>query len=44
MVTGNDTGNGYVYKITGDQGFLGLENHTVPSSPFVNVTIHIPGE
>jgi hypothetical protein len=44
MVTGNDTGNGYVYKITGDQGFLGLENHTVPSSPFVNVTIHIPVE
>lgn len=28
----------------GDQGALGIENHTVPSSPFVNVTIHIPVE
>jgi hypothetical protein len=42
MVTTNGTGNGY--QITGDQGFLGLENHTAPSSLFVNVTIHIPVE
>jgi hypothetical protein len=27
-----------------NQGALGLENHTAPSSPFVNVTFHIPVE
>lgn len=32
------------YQIANDQGALGPENHTAPSSPFVNATIHIPVE
>ena len=42
MVVYNDTTDEYL--ITGDQGFLGIENHTVLSSSSVNVTIHIPVE
>jgi len=42
MVVYNDTTDEYL--ITGDQGFLGIENRTVSSSSSVNVTIHIPVE
>jgi hypothetical protein len=33
-----------VFHIAGDQGALGLENRTAPSSPYVDATIHIPVE
>ncbi|KAI5242082.1 hypothetical protein E4T42_07802 [Aureobasidium subglaciale] len=37
-------GNSDTYEIEGNQGFLGLENHTISISPYVNATIHIPVE